>query len=189
MKWLLLIYCLWITPLRAGASLTLGPGMPRAAWGILAWGVGVRGGLRLRRDPRGRLRLETHRARRLWHVLHAPRRRGSRDGMKRLAGRARRIKETLSRGVRLRCLEITVQAGGDAARAALITGALRALNAVWPRADIRCRPAFGAETAVRVRCIVETRLGTLWTAVLLGWFIHRRQGRKEEQPWSIPSGT
>ena len=92
--------------------------------------------------------------------------------------------------LRLVTLDGFIQIGGqDAAATALLTGGLRAALAWVPWAQVRCDPAFGGQTIVRLRCIVKARLGTILAAGLLTAFNARRQGRKEEGAWIIPSGN
>ena len=69
--------------------------------------------------------------------------------------------------------------GGDAARAALITGYLRALDALLPRAQISCVPAFGEKGTLRAGCILDARLGILLAAALAGRFSRKARRKKE----------
>ena len=190
MAWILAaLYCLSITPLRLGADLSLHPSLPRAAWGLLIWGLRIGGRAEWRPDAAGRG--DPAAALTEW-LLRRQRKRGRRTPrMKRLRAvlLARPTRRLLQKSIRVRQLTVTLQIGGDAARAALLTGVVRAAAPLLPRARIRCRPAFGGKSALHARCIVETRLGTLMAAGLLGWLSCLWSGRKEEQAWNIPSGT
>lgn len=182
MGWLAaLLFGLWITPLRLGAAVRLGDALPRAAWGVMVWGVPIRGRIGLKRDAGGRLRLTSAspgRGRRL-PMLRRPAVWAGRRFAAACSrpGPGRRL---LKRGARLVLLDAEVRLGGDAARAAVLTGLVRAAAALLPRARLHCFPVPGGRSALRARCIVDVRLGTLWTAALMGWLIRPRAGRKEE---------
>lgn len=154
---LIALYLVWITPLRLSSGLRLiAPGR-RVRLRLQVWGVGV---------P---LRLPAHRKKK-----------------RRLPGpsalrQALPALKLLLRGLHVRRLEVAVRAGGDAAAAAVLTGLLRTLNGLWPRARLRCDPAFGGESALRARCILDARLGTIGTAALLGAFLLWRARKKEER--------
>ena len=57
----------------------------------------------------------------------------------------------------------------------------------FPRAHIRCRPAFNGKTSAVFRCIADTRLGIIIAVCLFGWLKSLRTGRKEEKKWIVPS--
>ena len=179
MLWLAaILYGLWITPLRLGVDLRVGETLPWAAWGVLVWGVPIRGQVGLQRDGTGALQLasvprrkrsfrpasDTHILRRFAAAIGRP-------------GPGRRL---LRRGTCLARLDVMVQAGGDAARAALLTGLIQAAAGCLPRVRLRCRTVYGGAGALRARCIVDVRLGILWTAALMGWLNRPRAGWKEE---------
>ncbi len=150
MAWLLIVcYTLWITPLRLLSA--LGDGKPRFLLRI--WGIGV----------------------------HPPKRRrglGIPGGAKALLPLLPAAR-WLIRHIRIRQVAVSVQAGGDAAAAALLTGFLRALGGLVPKAHIRCTPRFGDSGAWRAQCIADVRLGTIGTAALMGlWLLWRARRKK-----------
>ena len=81
--------------------------------------------------------------------------------------------------VTVRRLEIRLRVGGDAARAALITGFVRGVAGLVPRAGIRCDPGFGETGALRAECILDARLGILLAAALAGRFARKARRKKE----------
>ena len=177
MQWLAIVFfCLMITPLRFGAKVRLDASLHRAAWGVLIWGVRFHGEIALRRDEAGVLRLaaspplptpirrQTHPKRRFAFALR----------------RSRPARYVLLRGSHIALLDVSVQIGGDAARAALLTGLVRAVGSRLPQARLRCVPRFGGASALDARCIVDVRLGTIGAAALTGWLNRPRAGRKEE---------
>ena len=184
-------YLLWITPLRAGAWVRFGGGRPRGELGVMVWGAALRAGVEWKRDQDGRLGLQiAFRGR--WFFLTPGKKRKQADPGRviRAFKGAAAARTLLRRTVILQRADITAAVGGEsAARTARITGALRALGAAAPMVRVRCRPVFGGHSAAEARCIVETRLGTLITACLLGAISYRRAGRKEANTWNIPSET
>ena len=106
-------------------------------------------------------------------------------GGMRLSGGSAGLREALPvlrdllRHSTLRRLEIRIRVGGDAARAALITGYLRALDAAVPRAQISCVPAFGEKGTLRAGCILDARLGILLAAALAGRLQRKARRNKE----------
>jgi len=150
------LYLMWITPLRLSWALRLAQPPPAVRWALRVWGV--------------QIALPHFRARR----------RLPRSGLS--LGALAPALRLLKRAVRIQRLEIHVLAGGDAAAAAVVTGLLRAADGLVPRVRIRCAPAWGRAGALRAKCILDARLGTLWTAALLGAFLLRRARKKEEGP-------
>lgn len=191
MAWLLAaLYCLVITPLRLGVDVSLRSSLPRAAYGALIWGVRIAGRAQWQQDARGHGHLQATIAGRPLPLQKKKRGRRGSHWIKKLrpAVRARPIRRLIRKNVQVHWA-VSLQIGGDAAWAALLTGLIRAIAPLIPRADIRCHPIFGGSSALHAQCIVETRLGTLIAAGLLGWLSCLWSGRKEEKSWSIPSGT
>lgn len=190
MGWLLIIlYALLIAPVRVGAALRWEGKTPTLRVGVMIWGFRLQTELRGRRDEAGRLRLVAGFGRRSL-PLPAGKRKGG-EGIKALALllRSNQKRAGLRRVIRVRALDFALQIGGEnAALTALASGFFQALNPLVPKARILCRPAFHGRTRLYARCIAEARLGILWAA-WLRWRAGRGSGQKEEQAWSILSGT
>ena len=184
---LLLVYLALITPVKLGAGVSVGSGPPEGLVGVMIWGWKRVAHIRVRRqDGIPRLCAEVR--------GHTVALRRSRKGWSGQA--ARTLLRGLTdgkrggRGLRLVTLDGFIQIGGmDAAVTALLTGGLRAALALIPSARVRCEPAFGGQTVLRLRCIAQARLGRIVAAGLMTALGTRRQGRKEEAPWIIPSGN
>ena len=153
---LTVLYILSITPLRLFGAVDR-PG--RGGWAVLRiWGVPVRLDRMSAFKKPGGLRLSLPALRGAVPVLRL-----------------------LNRGISVKRLDVDIRLGGwDAAHLAVLTGLIRGVGGLWPRARLRCRPAWGQPTALRGTCILETRLGILWTAALAG-LIAQRRGRKREE--------
>lgn len=150
MVWLMIVlYLIGITPLRLTALIRY-PGDRPARVFLRAWGFRLPTG--------GGMRLSGGSA-------------GLREALPVLRG--------LLRHSTLRRLEIRVRVGGDAALAAVITGLVRGIAGLLPRAGIRCDPGFGETGALRAKCILEARLGILLAAALAGRFARKARRKKE----------
>lgn len=173
---LIVLFLLWITPVKAGLLLRAGEDGTQGEIGVMAWGIPLRFSLR-----RGRRGLEA--------VFHGrpvalPRPRGkSAAGPAALSLLLPGKASPLRRAVTVREAEIALQIGlRDAAAAALLTGLIRAAAGLLPGIRLRAVPCLGGGWALRARCIAEGRAGMLWTAYALS-----ARRAKEEKAWSIPS--
>ena len=185
---LLLIYLALITPVKLGAAVSVGEGPPGAAVGVMLWGwkrvlqIHVRreaGVPRLCAEMRGR-------SVRLPPAMDQ----GWVDKAVKAMLRALTCRQGARRILTLCVLDGVIRIGGeDAARVALLTGSVRAALDWLPMAEVRCVPAFGGASLVRLRCIARARLGTIWAAGLRTALSMRRRGRKEEGAWINPSGN
>ena len=173
-------YLVLITPVRVGAVLSAPP--LKIAVGMTVWGAHVPGRLTVRWTAGGLLLSAGGRDIPLKTRLGG-------DALGRAALKSSMGRRLLRRLLEGGALTGALQIGGtDAAQVALWTGAARAALSLLPGRGVRCFPSFGGPTALRLRCIAETRLGMLLAAGLL-LALSGRTGRKEETPWIIPSGS
>ena len=186
--WMTAMFLLLITPVRLGAALRWEKGLPRAAVGVMVWGVSGQVFLRSGRDEKGKLRLTASVFGKETPVTPGKAKAGQGLRALWLSLRSNGRLSLLRYTVKIRVFDVSVRLGiEDAARAALAVGLIRALASAVPRLRLRCVPALGGQTAASLRCIADARLGILLAAALL-WRA-RRRGRKEEKPWIIPSGA
>ena len=185
---LLIVYLTLITPVKLGAAVSVGSGPPQAAVGVMIGGWKRVAHMRVRRqDGVPRLCAEI-RGRRV--ILSRRSRTGWTGQAARTLLRVLTDRKRSGRGLHLVTLDGFIQIGGqDAAATALLTGGLRAALACFPSARVRCFPAFGGQTVLRLRCIAQARLGTILAAGLMTALETHRQGRTEEGAWIIPSGN
>ncbi|MCR4885684.1 MAG: hypothetical protein K5919_02065 [Clostridiales bacterium] len=115
---------------------------------------------------------------RAWGVRLPPGKKPLAGGIGGLRGKLPALRAILKH-VTVRRLEIRLRVGGDAARAALITGFVRGVAGLVPRAGIRCDPGFGETGALRAECILDARLGILLAAALAGRFARKARRKKE----------
>ena len=190
MRWILLgLFLILITPVQVGAALRWTGHIPCLTVGVMIWGVRAQMEIHARRDTAGTLLLTATMGKRSL-TLH-PGGKNAGNGLKALGLmlKSNGDKAMLKKAVQVRALDAYLQIGGEnAAFIAILTGFLQALNPLLPQANIVCRPSFHGSTKAYIRCIAEARLGIL-LAAWLRWRRTRRAGRKEEQAWSIPSGT
>lgn len=184
MAWaLILMYLILIAPVKGGLLLQAEEGRQEGAWGVMLWGVLIRGHVSVRRDGQGRLRLEG--------VGRRKKQAAGKKGkwgkwIRMLGGKAPRY--LLRKGVRPERLEVYVGiAAGDAALTALLCGALQGLAGMFPRLRARFYPCFGGKSSIRLRCIVSARLGILLFACVAGGIQRLLADKKEAKPWNIPS--
>ncbi|MBR1583983.1 MAG: hypothetical protein IJ662_00400 [Clostridia bacterium] len=173
---LLILYALWITPVKAGATLRLGGGPIRGEIGIMIWGLTVQGRY-------GMTDGQFH----LWigHKL-LPTRKDRRVPKLPLLRHFFRSGPLGIRPVTLQALEIQVDVGAQsAATAALLCGLLQAAGGVTPILRLQARPRPGQPSALRARCIAQGRLGILLSAYILA----AKAQKEEHHPWIIPSAT
>ena len=168
---LLILFLLWITPVKAGALLRWDREGARCRLGILIWGI-----------------------RRQWEI--APRK-GALARLMRLRKKRRPAApffkgfssaggKLLRRAVRLQRAEIDGEIGlHDAAASTLLCGSLQAAGGMIPGLRLSIRPRLDGRWALRGLCIAESRLGILCVALILAL----RAGKKEEKPWIIPSAA
>lgn len=174
---LILIYALLIAPVTVRLDVALGPGA-EAVIAPSIWGLG----------GEWRFRFADHRLIRLDRRGRAhPLRLGGSGGPRPPLPAIRRALRLLE----LRRLDVALSVSlGDAARTALLSGALGSLWSALPcpwrrRARLRVRPDFlGGQGGVRARCMVFARLGTLLFAALMLFFCTRRS-----PSWNIPSAN
>ena len=190
MRWILMgLFLVLITPVRVGAVLRWAGHLPSLTIGLMIWGIQAQTEIRARRDEAGALLLTAALGRRNM-TLH-PGGKNAGKGLKILGLllKSNGDRAVFKKAVQVRALDAYLQIGGEnAAFIAILTGFLQALNPLLPQANIVCRPSFHGSTKAYIRCIAEARLGIL-LAAWLRWRRTRRAGRKEEQAWSIPSGT
>ena len=186
---LIALFLLLIAPVQVGAALRWEGGFPRLLVGVMIWGLRVQTAISFSRDPAGHLLLNADFAGKP-RPLPLHRSKGG-HGLQALGLllRSNERDRLLKDGIQIKTLDIFLQVGGpNAAFTALLTGALRALNPLLPRARIVCRPAFQGTTRLLARCIAQTRLGMLWIA-WPRWRLRQKSRKKEETAWSIPSET
>lgn len=190
MRWILLgLFLLLIAPVQVGAALRWTGHIPCLTVGVMIWGVRAQMEIRARRNKAGMLLLTATMGKR--NLTLRPGGKNAGNGLKALGLllKSNGDKAMLKKAVQVRVLDAYLQIGGEnAAFIAILTGFLQALNPLLPQANIVCRPSFHGSTKAYIRCIAEARLGIL-LAAWLRWRRTRRAGRKEEQAWSIPSGT
>ena len=187
--WMTAVFLLRITPVRLGAAAHWERGLPRAAVGVMLWGVAGRAAFYTSRDENGRLRLTASVFGKTVPLAPGKNRAGQGLRLLLMALRSNSRQPLLRYTVKVRCLEARMRLGcRDAAWAALAVGLIRAAAAAVPLLRVQCVPALGGQTEVHLRCIADARLGTLLAAALAGR-VKRRRGRKEEKPWIIPSGA
>lgn len=167
----LLLFLIFITPVRAGALIRADQTGTRAKIGVMAWGV-----------------------RRQWEIAGTPGAVGRiLDARKKHPGGKGLLKGLfpargggLRRAVRLQRAEICAEIGlRDAAAAALLCSGLTAVGGMIPGLRLSVRPRLDGRWALRGLCIAESRLGILCVALILAL----RAGKKEEKPWIIPSAA
>ena len=115
---------------------------------------------------------------RAWGVRLPPGKKPLAGGLGGLRGGLPALRAVLKH-VTVRHLEVRLRVGGDAALAAVITGLVRGIAGLLPRAGIRCDPGFGETGALRAKCILEARLGILLAAALAGRFARKARRKKE----------
>ena len=190
MRWILLgLFLLLIAPIQVGAALRWSGNMPSLMVGVMIWGIRAQTEIHAQRDEAGALLLTAAVGKRSL-TLH-PVRRNAGNGLKTLAllVKSNTKRAALKKLVRVRTLDVFLQIGGEnAAFIALATGFLQALSPLAPKAKIVCRPSFHGDTKAYLRCIAEARLGIL-LAAWLRWRRTQQASQKEEQAWTIPSGT
>ena len=190
MRWILLgLFLLLIAPVQVGAALRWTGHMPCLTVGVMVWGVRAQTEIRARRDTAGTLLLTATMGKR--NLTLRPGGKNAGNGLKALGLLLKSNGDSamLKKAVRVRALDAYLQIGGEnAAFIAILTGFLQALNPLLPQANIVCRPSFHGDTKAYIRCIAEARLGIL-LAAWLRWRRTRRASQKEEQAWTIPSGT
>ena len=184
---LLIVDLALITPVKLGGAVSMGSGPPEGAVGVMIWGWKRVAHIRVRRrDGAPRLCAEVGGR----TVILRRSRKGWSGQAARMVLRGLTDRKRNGRVLRLVTLDGFIQIGGqDAAATALLTGGLRAALACFPSARVRCFPAFGGQTVLRLRCIAQARLGTILAAGLMTALETHRQGRKEEGAWIIPSGN
>ena len=183
MAWVLIaLYIVFAAPVRLGAVFRWEKGAAEGRLGAMVWGVRrtVRLDLMLDAENRPALRLLSGKRERTLPVGRP------RKGARKSPGLRSAFEWLLSRAALRADIRI---GGGDAALAALVSGALSALGALIPRARVRCRPRYGGESGLFLACIAGARLGTIIAVCLRGWIMNRLQGKKEEKAWIVPSGT
>ena len=182
---LIMVYLLLVTPLRAGALLAFKEGGLHGAVGVTVWGVRLQARLRFVRDESGHPQWQREKDG-FWLPL------GKRAGRPRqgllllsLLRKGNRDGTPWKRLIQVTALRLQIRIGGEnAARAALITGLLRSVFSLFPKAHADISPAFNGQTEGSFLCIAQARLG-----MLLAWGLGAllRPGRKEEHTWIIPS--
>lgn len=183
---LILLYTLWITPLRAGIDLRADKEALTGRAGILIWGLRRQTPLRVARGADRRLQIQWLPGRMPLVLSRKPGKRGVFSSV----WRSRTARRVLTRGVRVRSEGMQVVLGGqDAARIAWAAGLIRAVSGAFPQLRLSCVPAFGGRFSVHAVCIADARLGTLCTAWLFSALEKRAAGKKEEQAWIVPSNT
>lgn len=185
------LYLLLITPLQLGAVIGREDVFPRGAAGIMIWGIPYTVHFIGRRDASGKFYLKTS----------PPGKRPDREkpfsppspGLLhffRFLHASAAAWHMLKKGVRIKSGSLFIALGGEnAALLACLTGILQAVFALSRRFSLHVYPLFQGKSRFRFRCIVETRLGTLLAAGLLGAFHALKAGKKEEASWIIPSET
>lgn len=177
-----LLFLVLIAPVDLGAAVDWGAGGLRLRLGVRVWGVRVQG--EIVRQPQGfALRLPGRTIR----LAHSKRKRRGAVFFLRLwkkTGAARRL---LFRGVRVQGAGQMELGGENAAHIAWWAGWGRCVCAWLPGLRLQVVPRFdGGPSSFRGKCIVQTRLGILLAAWILGAAALRK---KEETPWSIPSAA
>lgn len=187
MAWaLILLFLTLAAPLRAGLTLRWTDGKLGGRAGLMVWGVRWTADWRLGRDAENRLEIRLLRGKRET-ALPLPRKGIGSWRKKRRSPGARFL---AGRILTLISFSADILIGGeDAARTAFLSGLVQALGALLPRFRLRCRPKFHGKTSVFLFCIAQARLGILIALCLRGFVISLFAGRKEEQPWIVPSGT
>lgn len=188
---LILLYLLFITPVGLGAAAAVGfGGRPEGAAAVLLWGVRLQVNAAIRQDDQGQYQLITTFRKKARRTPV----RGKPPKVLRFSRALRNVLRSdgpLRRVIRLREISLYADVGVlNAASVALVTALLQILSSLSsPRVHITARPAFSRAGGLRIRCIVETRLGTLWAASLLGGVFFQRPDKKEDAAWNIPSET
>lgn len=192
--WLgLLMYLVLITPIRLGLQLEWEQGrLPRGRIGVLIWGAAIQRQFFGIRDENGTLRIETD-----FPVRKSPANsQGAGDFARAIIRAFKTLKRAnvarglLKKSIRLDRLDIRAHIGlEDAAATAMLSGALRAAGIFWRRGEWAIIPCFGQGNALYGRCILESRLGMIAMAGLLGLISDRLTEKKEEKTWIIPSDT
>ena len=190
MRWILLgLFLILITPVQVGAALRWTGHMPSLTVGVMIWGIRAQMEIHARRDTAGTLLLTATMGKR--SLTLRPGGKNAGNGLKALGLllKSNGDKAMLKKAVQVRALDAYLQIGGEnAAFIAILTGFLQALNPLLPQANIVCRPSFHGSTKAYIRCIAEARLGIL-LAAWLRWRRTQQASQKEEQAWTIPSGT
>ncbi len=190
MRWILLgLFLLLIAPIQVGAALRWSGYMPSLTVGVMVWGIRAQTEIRASRDAAGTLLLTAAVGKR--SLTLRPGGKNAGNGLKALGLLLKSNGESamLKKAVQVRTLDGSLQIGGEnAAFIALATGFLQALSPLAPKAKIVCRPSFHDNTKAYLRCIAEARLGIL-LAAWLRWRRTQQASQKEEQAWTIPSGT
>jgi len=188
--WLLIgIFLILIAPVQLGAIVLAGKGPVQGKIGAMIWGIAFQLHLAFIRDEQGQLRLEN---------IRKKKKKKHKKNLKRTSEwLLRAIKALLkadhARGLMHRGISLTLLEGDirlhtqDAALTAVLSAALQTLAAYPKKIRIHIAPSFQDHTALRFRCIVACRLGTLLAACLMGYISYRRSGKKEEKSWNILS--
>lgn len=172
MIWFILVlFILLISPVRAGMRVQWDEMGPRGAVGLMIWGLRGKADFSLTRGAAGSLRLTA-----AFHGknLPLPQRKNRAELGVKLLGlllKSNGKNADLKKLVRVNTLNVTLRlGGGDAAALALGAGTLRALGSALPFLRFRCMPVLGGKTALRAVCIAESRLGIL----LMAWLMWKR---------------
>ena len=188
---LIFFYLFLITPLQLAVVIGKEAHFPRGAVGVMIWGIPYTVHFIGRRDEKGKFYIKTT----------LPGNKAEKDrpltppspALLQILKAFRASKgawHLLKKGVHIRSGSFELILGGEnAALLALLTAALQAIFSLSRRFSLRVHPSFQGKSDFRFRCIVETRLGTLLAAGMLGEFYALGTGKKEENAWIIPSET
>ena len=183
---LIVLYLLFITPVGLGAAAAVGSGgRPEGAAAVMLWGFRMQVNAAIEKNEQGQYQFVTT------FRKKARRTQPKTQLFSRVLRSVYRSHGLLRRVIRLRDLSLHADVGTmDAAAVALWTALLQSASAfTGDRVHITARPAYSRQGGLRVRCIVETRLGMLWTAGALGGRGLLTGRKKEEAAWNIPSET
>ena len=183
---LIVLYLLFITPVGLGAAAAVGfGGRPEGAAAVSLWGVRLQINAAIVRDGQGQCRLITTFRQKPRQALLG-KKPAKLTRFLRVLRSAEDTPKLLRRIIRLRDFSLHADvAVQDAASVALLTALLRMADAFFGQAvHITANPVFSGRGGLRARCIVETRLGTLWTAALLGSGRLLLRRKKEAGAWN-----
>ncbi|MBR6185130.1 MAG: hypothetical protein IKQ41_02610 [Clostridia bacterium] len=187
MAWVLtILYVLLVSPLRAGILFRWKAGRADCRLGVLIWGARRTAEVKLRRDEKDYLgiSLRSGRRERVFPL------RFKRSGAWKNRWRKPGFHFLLRRLLPLFSVKADLCLGFDnAAETALLCGALNGVGALLPRVRLRCKPRYNGASSLSLLCIATARLGTIIALCLWAWMIGRRAGRKEENAWTVLSGT
>ena len=178
-----LLFLLLIAPVHLGAAISwTGEGV-QLRLGAQVWGLGMQGQV-MRLGGRMALRLPGGR------TVPLPQRRRARPSAAQLIQgwhKTKTARRVLAWGTKLRGGGRVWLGGENAALIAWWTGLLRCISGCLPQFAWHLEPRFdGGPSSFRGTCIIQSRLGILLAAWILGAAALRK---KEETPWTIPSAA